>query len=245
MDASPEPGAHRLTPADEERLPGLIAGVLAADPPVSGLLDVLTTMELEQNPALAVAVFESVVWRVNVNHYWVWFRVSRSYALLGPGREDATFITSAMAAQMQPDWLGSTQAFRDLFLILNRRGRAKDAVDLFNYQMDLHPQAPAAEPHEIAPLLERIAVALPAADDAPSRPGSRTDHPAIAADIRPPWTCVSIGGATPYSLRPLGIEIARPAIAVAALPDAEMLICQDSTVVYDRDGRLHEDLSVS
>jgi len=245
MDAFIPPGATELSAADTQRLPGLVAGVLASDPPVLELLNVLARMEQEQNPALAVAVFESVAWRVDVHHYWVWFRLSRCYSRLGPAREDAAFIASALAAQMHPDWPASTQPFRELFVILNRRQRTRDAVDLFLHETDLHPEKPAAELHEIAPLFEQLALPLPVTGPALALPGSRHDHRAADADIRPPWTCPVYGGATPYALRPLAEPLPRTAIEVAELPDAELLICNDGTAVHDRDGRLHEDLSVS
>jgi capsular polysaccharide biosynthesis protein len=243
MDASSVQNRNELTAADRERLPGLVAGVLAGKPPVNAMLSLLAELDREINPALAVAVFESVVWRANVNHYWVWFQVAKAYTALGPSRDDAAFITGALAVQMQPDWPPSTQPFRSLFLILNRRGRARDAVDLFLHEMELHPQAPAAEPHEIAPLLHLVSVALPVG--AAPRPDSRRDHRVVDADSRAPWECPVFGGAMPYALRPLASGMPRPAIDVAELPDAEVLIYHDSTVVRDRDSRLHEDLSVS
>ncbi len=238
-------GTHGLTPADQERLPALIADVLAAEPPVQGLLDLLADMDRAQNPALAVAVFESVMWRIDVHHYWVWFRVSKFYVALGPARDDAAFFAASMAAQMQPDWLATTQPFRDLFVILNRRDRVRDAVDLFLYQMERHPAKPAAEPHEIMPLLERMSVSLAGANGAAPQPGSRQDHRVMEADSHPAWTCPVFGGATPYALRPLAEGLPRSAVDVAELPGAELMICADATVVHDRDGRMHEDLSVS
>ena len=237
--------SHDLTPEDCERLPGLVAGVLATVPPVDGLLRVLAAMEREVNPTLAVAVFESVVWRIDVHHYWVWFRVSRFYVALGPARQDAAFFTAAMAAQMQPDWLSSTQPFCDLFRILSRRGRNRDAIDLFLHEMDLHPAHPAAEPHEIQALLGAEARTLTGEAAATPQPGSRRNHRVVEAEQPKPFTCPVFGGAMPYSLLPLADPLPRAAIDVAELPDAELLICDNGTVVHDRDGCLHTDLCVS
>jgi capsular polysaccharide biosynthesis protein len=242
-----EPGAElsRLTEADQGRLVDLVASVLADDPPVEGLLRVLADLEREQNPALAVAVFESVVWRADVLHYWVWFRVSRAYVALGPARRDAAFITCALAAQMHPDWLPSTQPFRDLFLIFDARGRAHDAIDVFVRETELHPAQPAAGWYEIAPLLEQTGRALPGRDVGPPSPGSRHDRRVMEPERPAPLRCPVYGGDMPYSLRPLAAPLPRTPIDVAELPDAEVLICQEGLAVFDRDGRLHEDLSVS
>lgn len=233
-----------LTEAERARLPGLTAAVLTGPAPAGVLLGILAELDTEQRPALAAAVFESVVWRADVRHYWVHFRMAKVYAALGPARDDAAFLMAAAAVQMQPDWDASNQPFRELFAVLQRRGEARAAVEVFLAAAELTPERPPAEPWAMAPLLRDTGLTLPGAEPAPPRPGSRLTHYVAGAEERPAWTCPAYGGALPAGLEPLGEAMARTSVEVAELPDAELLICNDATVVLDRDGTLHADLSV-
>ena len=197
MDISACHNFSRLTADEASRLPGLTASVLASATGVEPLLRALEALDREQRPALAAALFESVAWRTDVRHYWVYFRMARVYAALGPARDDACYMMAAMAAQIQPDWAATCQTFGDLFAILRRRGHAHAACEVFFRAIELTPEHPPAEPHDIAPLLEEAGLTLPDIDCPPPGDAGRRDHQVVPADERPPWTCPVFGGGTP------------------------------------------------
>jgi capsular polysaccharide biosynthesis protein len=242
-DASP---GGALTLAQTSRLAALVADVLADERPARRLRQEFERLDPEQAPALAAALFESLVYRVDVRDYWVHHYMARVYAALGPAREDAAYLAAARVAQMAPTSFGAGVAFRDMFRILHRRGRGAEAVAVFRHQMRRTPEYPSVDWFEIEPVLAELGEALP---PRPGRPRSATDarrdHPVFAPEIRPPWFCTAVGGVVPPGLVSLATERwQRPGIDVAELSDAEVLISRDSVVVVDRNGELHGDLSI-
>jgi len=85
----------------------------------------------EQKPALAASLYETLCYRVPTQDYWLHFTMCLVYRRLGPARDDATFFHAAAGVRLLPDASGSDQLFRDLFLILVRRGADRAALDLF------------------------------------------------------------------------------------------------------------------
>ena len=242
--ALPQPAA--LTEAEAARVADLVASVLAAPDPKDAMLAALAQLvDREQLPALAARLFETVVWRADLRHYWIYFRMARAYAALGPSRDDATFMMAALAAQMQPDWGGTNQMFGDLFAVLRRRGEVQGAAEVFLAAADLMPERPPAEPFDAAPVFAAAGMALPGSGCPPPRPDSRKTHRVIEAEPRPAWTPRVAGGAMPYALRQLATQMPRLPIDIMELANAEVLLCDDTTVVIDRDGTVHPDLSVS
>jgi capsular polysaccharide biosynthesis protein len=233
-----------LSPAETALLPELVAAVLAAEFPRLRLQQELDELAREQRAALAAALFESVVYRIDVRDYWLYHRVWRIYEALGPTREDAAYLAAAMAVQLGPEWSGSGQAFSGMFRILLRRGRPQDALDLFNYQMEYMPEQPAAEPDEVARVLAQTGATVPRRQRRASAPDERRDHRAIAAEVAPAWSFPTPGGRMPYCLADLAKPVKRARIDVAELTDAEVLICNGAVIVLDRHGNLHDDLTV-
>jgi capsular polysaccharide biosynthesis protein len=242
--AAAEPDAH--VPDEAARLAGLVAAVLADEAPASRLGRELDLLEAEQRPALAAALFESLVYRIDTRDFWLYLRMWKVYAALGPGREDAAYFAAALAVQMAPAEPASGHAFNALFGTLRRRGRFVDAAGLFRHQLLHAPEDPAVEPWEIAPLLAEIGEALPPHRRPPSAPADRHDHHVVAPEVRPPWICAAVGGVVPRGLVSLASgRWQRPAIDVAELRDADVLILRNAVLVVDRNGVLHGDLSVA
>ena len=75
--ALPLPAA--LTEAEAARVADLVASVLAAPDPKDAMLAALAQLvDREQLPALAARLFETVVWRADLRHYWIYFRMARA-----------------------------------------------------------------------------------------------------------------------------------------------------------------------
>ena len=233
-------------PEDESRLAALTAAVLAAASPADAMQAALEDLlERQQHPALAARLFESVVWRADLRRYWIYFRMARAYTALGPERDDAAFMMAAQAVQLEPNADGSNQPFGDLFAIFARRGQARAAVEVFWAGAAAKPEHPPARPEAAAPVFAAAGVALPGQGRAASRFAGRRDHRVIDGVERPAWTCPTFGGGLPFALRPLASPMGRLSIDVAEFTDAEVLISDDATVVLDRGGAVHPDVSVS
>lgn len=242
MIAEPKP----MTPEDDWHVAALIADVLAAGRPAEALKEAVERLEEEQKPELAAALYEAAGYRVPGESYWLHFRMSRIYYRLGRARDDAAFFHAAAVARLQPDWSASDQAFRDMFEILQRRGRYHAALDLFRYQMAIQPDRPAATQSQLAPILQRLGEvsAIPSAHPGPPDPGACRMHVAVPDETRAAWTCPVFGGEMPYALRSLARPTIRPAIPVAEFTDGEILLFRNSIVVVDRAGRVAEDFCV-
>ena len=243
MTAAPLPDPSALSPDMAVRLAAVVASVLAAPVPAQALYDVVVELDTEQNPALSAALYEAVCYRIGDCGYWLHSRMVQVYRLLGPAREDAAFYHAATVARLQPDWSGSDYAFRFMFLYLVRRGREREALDLFRHQMRYLPEHPAAAPDELAPILRRLEPQV-APGPRLHRPEALRLHPVVAAEARPPWTCPVFGGDLPYALKPLTQGVVRPEIVVAEFADAEVLMVRETLVVVDRFGDVHEQFSI-
>jgi len=246
MSAAPLLTSDGLSPEDEARLAQLVADIIADGEPGRALLDAVTALEPEQKPALIVALYEAVCYRAAVDDYWLQYRVWKAYHALGPAREDAAYSHAAETVRLKPDGTGSGQAFRGMFLFLSRRGRDRDALALFRYQMQHLPEHPAASPSELAPILRRLepSSAELAAPAVAPRAEAATLQRVVEPGTTPPWTCPVFGGEMPFSLVPFARGMARPAITVAQFADAEALIYRNSIVVVDRFGDVHDAFSV-
>ncbi len=246
MTAFAPPAPGQLTPSEEAQLPGLIAGVLAAESPREEMLKALDLLiDKQQFPALAARLFESVVWRTDLRHYWIYYRMARAYMALGPTRADAAYLMAALGAQTQPDWSGSNLLFADMFSVLSARGTPGDAVAVFLAAADITPERPPAEPYQALPVFAAAGIPLPGSDRPRPRADNRRNHRVIELSERPAWTCPVVGGGMPAMLRRLAEKLPRPTLDVAELRDAEVLLCSGTTVVLDREGAVHADLSVS
>jgi capsular polysaccharide biosynthesis protein len=239
-------GAGVLSPAGAERLPGLVAAVLADPLPAKRLGRELDLLEAERLPALAAALFERLVYRIDTHDYWLYFRMWKVYAALGPARQDAAYFAAALAVQMVPAAAASGHAFNALFHMLRRSGRAGDAVELFRHRLLDAPEDPSVEPWEIGPALADLGQSLPERRRPACAPDDRRDHHVVAAETRPPWVCAAVDGVVPPGLVSLATERwERPGIDVAELRDAELLISRNTVLVLDRNAVLHGDLSVA
>lgn len=246
MTAASTSGPGTLTPGESARLAELTAEVLAAPSPKQAMQEALASlMDREQLPAVAAPLFEAVVWRADLSAYWIYFRMAAIYAELGPSREDACFLMASLALQLDPESEGADRLYGYLFAILRRRGEMRVAAEVFIAAAALTPERPPAGPAEARAVFEAAGLPLPWAGRAPPGPPVRRNHPVVPASIRPAWDFPVIGGAVPFTLRPLRGKSPRRAIDVAELHDAEVLLSNDRFAVIGSDGALHADLSVS
>lgn len=245
MPTAPTAGLEELTEAQRARLPELVAAVLTHPRPQDGLLAVLEQLDARQDPALAAALHDAVGWRVDLGHYWVYYRLARVFSELGPAREDAAFIMAASAVRLRPDWLGSVWLWELMFGILQRRGQTQAALDLFAEAVTHFPELPPTNPAGLQPLLDRAGAKLEGADQPPAAPDSRVDRAVYAGGERPAWSVPTFGGPPHYCLRPLATPRQYTPVSVAELPEAEVLLSQQIASVIGRDGTVHMDLSVS
>jgi capsular polysaccharide biosynthesis protein len=216
----------------------------AAEQPET-LLRALEELDSRQDIATQAALFESVFWRAEVRHYWVFYRMARVYAELG--RLEAGMLMAGFAARMQPDWEPTFMPYRDLFRFQAMHGMRRAALDVFEQQIMLQPQRPIAERHELIPLAEALGIELAgvtAGGRGTWNPASRRDSRVVEEETRPPTPVRAVGGVVPYRLAELERPITRPPIDVAELPDAELLIYHNAVAVRDVDGMIHADLSI-
>ena len=243
MTDAPSPDFSALSADDETRRAELAARVLGHANPTEALLEALEALDLAQKPAVSAALYESVCYRANLREFWVHYRMWKVYRALGPARDDAAFFHAAAAVQMHPDWDGSDQMFRDLFLIFTSRGRDREALDLFHYQAPYHPTLPAGEPKEIRAILARLdpqGSAIAAADATDTAASGLRLHHVLDAEVRPAWTCPAFGGRLHNALRALTEPMPRPAITVAEFEHAELLVYRNAVATLDRAGGVHE-----
>ncbi len=238
---------------DEAARRAWVDQIVAAPAPADALLKALEELDARQDIATQAALFETVLSRVEVRHYWVYFRISHVYA--GLGREDASFQWAAQAVQMHPDWDASHSPFQNVFRFLARRGDARAALDVFLRQVGFFPEKPIAHRHEVEPLLRALGVdpqlsspaaQPPQADPSPAPPAApaRVAHRVADAEQRPPTRVRVMAGTLPPGLAGMSGVLTREAIDVVELAGGELLVCNDTVVVRDAAGAIQEDLSV-
>ncbi len=229
LAAQMQGGAPRAAlPADAE-------AVLAHPLPGTGLLRTLEQLDREQAPARAAALFEAVLPHMPpLEEYWVHYRMSLVYAALG--RPELAFLLACVAVQIEPlapqsllparavaAWLARIEAWRDAAALLARWEAANPGQTL----LDAPPPA----------LLAARAGHQPAAT-------GRRDRALVAESARPALALTRCGRGVPYALESLLQAETRPAITLAELDDAELLIAGGSIAVWSADGTPQPDLSV-
>ncbi len=130
--------------------------IVEAPVPRDVLLTALEELGATQDITTQAAIFESVLSRVDVRHFWVLYRMTHVYAELG--RDDAAFFAAAQAVQMEPGGDAAHSLFHTLFRGFVRRGDARGAVDVFLRHVGYHPEKPIAERHEVEPLLRELGI---------------------------------------------------------------------------------------
>ena len=229
---------------DEAARRAWVDQITDAPAPADVLLKSLEELSGRQDIVTQAAIFEAVLPRVDVRHYWVLFRMAHVYAELG--REDSAFIMAAQAVQMHPDWDASHSMFLIAFRYFARRGEARAALDLFLRQINYFPEKPIANRHEVEPLLRalgvdpRIGIAAAAAPVA----APRHTHRVADAEQRPPTPIRVVSGALPHGLAALSGVMSREEIDVVEFPGGELLVCNDAVAVRDAGGSVHDDVSV-
>ena len=236
---------HGLTPDEERRLAALVAGVLTAGDRNRALLQSLAALDSGNEPALACALFESIVWRIEINDHWIYYRAAGCYRMLG--REDAAFLLSALADRMKPRSTSAYRAAETMFSFLAGRGRARDALDVFFDYAGRFPEKPFAEPSALLPLAAGAGQSLASLfGDGQDTAGEalRQNRTVIGATTWEGWTVPIYGGLPAPTLEGLARSRPVPEMQVAYLRNAEVLLCNNSFAVLDADGGLHDDLSV-
>ncbi len=234
-----------LSADDDSRLSALVDAVLAAADPNHVLLDMLGSLEREQNPALACAVFEQTVWRVHISNYWVLAIVSGCYRALN--RQDAAFLTAAMAERMEPRSSGSFHMCQTMFDFFRARGRDAAALDVFYSHAERFPHHPVAPAWQVLPIAQNAGRNLAAlfGDAQPTADSMlRRSFVVIEQSAWPGWSCAVYGGRRAAALDVLAAGRPIPAVYVAYLENAELLISHHAVVVLDAEGGLHADLSI-
>ncbi len=232
---------------DETARKDWVERIIAAPQPEDVLLKALEELDAGQDIATQAALFEAVLWRAEVRHYWVYFRMARVYAELG--REEASFQMAAQAVRLHPDWDASHAPFQIMFRFFARRGDARAALDVFLRQIGYFPEKPIAQRGEVEPLLRALGVDPQAKPEPPPAPAPapaspRLAHRVVEAEPRPPTPVRVAEGAVPHGLAKLGDVMQRADIDVVELPDGELLVCNDTVVVRAADGAIQADLSV-
>lgn len=238
------------TQVDEGARKAWVQQVLASPTPPETLLALLAELDARQDIAMQAALFESVLWRVEVAHYWVFFRMARVYAELG--RAESSFLMAAHAVRLQPGWESSHAVFQMLFRGFAARGDAYAAMEVFLRQVALYPERPIADRHEIEPLARALGVRTLAADAGDGTAAAAAagnsmpsvSHRVVDGEARPATPVHAVAGMLPHGLARLSDVLARAPIDVVELADGELLVCKDSAVVRDAAGVVREDLSL-
>ncbi len=197
------------------------ARILAAPVPADNLQTALEQRTAAGDWAGAAALLEGV-WPSlpPVEAYWVHFHAMQTYAALG--RSDAALLFAALTVQFDPMADGAPEAYRRLQEIFRQAGRADDSA------------AVAARADAL------LAVPSRAAD----LNTLRQDRIVHAADERPAQSWRLYGGGVPHGLRQPRTAMRRPAVSLAELLDADVLICGHAVAVFDAAGGACPDLSV-
>jgi hypothetical protein len=230
---------HTGSKIDEAARATWVDRILAAAIPADVLLDALEELASRQDTVTQAALFDSVLWRVDVRHYWVFFRMARVYAELG--REESSFQMAALAVQMHPEWEASEAPFRTISRHFATLGDARAALDVFERRVRLFPERPLPHRPEVeepqpAPPLDPPQVDLAAVPAA--------SHRVVEAEQRAATPVRVVAGPLPNGLARLSEVLARDPIDVVELQDGELLVCNDAVAVRDSAGAIRADLSV-
>ncbi len=219
-------------------LPPSALAVLTHPDPVTGLLRRLEHLDREQEPATAVALFEAVFAHLPpMGEYWVHHRMSRLYA--DAGRDGLAFLLASMALQLEPLNPDALAPARAVTAWLVRHGALAEAGRLLRRREAANPGQELLAPAERDLLLARPEAAVPALDS-----GLRRDRLLVPASERLPVPIAVHGRGIPRALLPLLESQPRPAISLAELDDAELLIADGAVSVWTADGSPQPELSV-
>lgn len=132
---------------DKKELTRLVDEVLAHSDPGSQLHHHLLPLVAAQNLEMQAALYESVVARTPIHHYWALFTMSRCYSQLG--RMDASFLLAVMALDKERKATHAYALFRDVFGYLADRGCFHAALEIFREQLGYFPESPIATHWEL------------------------------------------------------------------------------------------------
>lgn len=231
------------TASHQDRLNQMVDSVLAAADKQDCLHRLLIDIDADGNPRLACDLFESLIWRMEVNYYWIYYRVMRNYTLLR--RFDAAYLLAVLSSKLDPTSSGAVIVSQTLFYHFMRSGRRRDALAVFERHNDIRPEHPFVSAVEVGPLLSEFGATLPGQNVAGAAgPARRQDVCVVPASVRNSFSCQIYGRFTPAVFVDLRKPRDRSPINVALLEDAQILLNQDFFVVVDANGQVHEDLSV-
>jgi capsular polysaccharide biosynthesis protein/tetratricopeptide (TPR) repeat protein len=225
---------------DLAELNRLCAALLASPNYEARLLEELIRLEAQERPELQAALFERVLARKPIWHFWIFHRLARNYETLG--REAASFLVASAALQIERAMPAAEALFRAKFEYLRHHQLYKEAIAVFREAIDDAPEQPIAEPDEVRELANAAGIFLD--KTFLTSPSCRCVR-VIEAETRPAWSCPVYGPSLPRDLVTLVEAEERKPIDVVLFEDAELLICNGATVVIDSIGMTVTDLSVA
>jgi hypothetical protein len=223
----------------------LVEEILAAEAQEERLLSHMSRLAADKRDDAVCWLFESLFWRLRITNYWILFRAAEAYEIRG--KPELAFLLFGFAQALHPESSGSPAASRALFMSFAQRGRPNDMLDVFETHAAHSPQKPIAALYEIRPLLNKTGRSAEPYLGPPGNPrvdAASTDRMVFAASTSAPYNVEILGGPPIPALLRLGVNASRPAVMVACLQDAEVLIDADVFVVRDSAGRPHWDVSI-
>ena len=229
-----------LDEEDSKLAADLIDRVLTSLNTSDALLQAL--VETETKPRIAVSVFEAVAGFTLLKNYWIYYRISRAYFLIG--RDDACFLTAVSAVQMEPTY-PNWHMFENMFRYFRSRGRYRDAVNIARHQIAHTPEIPIVDPNELRDVMSRARMTL---ENRPEISGTRIHHHLHDESIftlRVAGT-YGVGGAasTCLALDRFAGAIPRPKVVVSELEHAKVIIFDGNILIFDENEVLQADISV-
>ncbi len=215
------------------------AAILAHPLPATGLLRRLEQLDQAQAPQAAAALFEAVLPRMRpIDDYWIHYRMSLVYAALG--QPEPAFLLACIAVQIEPAAAESLLPWRTVVTWLLGHEAVTEAARVVLRWSRAHPAAPLLDAGSQGALLA-LAGHVPL-----DLAAGRRDRELVAADTRPAQSLEPSGPqrALPYALQPLLQAQPRPAITLAELDGADLLVAEGAVAVCAADGVAQPDLSV-
>ena len=210
-----------------------IVALLAHPRPSVALLHRLETLDVLQDAPAAAALFEAALPHLPpLDEYWVHYRMALVYRALG--QADAAFLLASVALQLEP-WAPESE--RPARLVAERLLRLRAWPELAALEAGwraANPDMPLLDPGELAAVPAGIAPAT----------AGRRDRGLMDAEWRPAQRIAVAGRGLPAVLAPLLQPLLRPAIGLAELEDAELLVADGAVAVLASDGTPQPDLSV-